>query len=186
MRGQAPGTKPTMETPTPTLPKGELDLLRILCCVAWSDGEFSPQERQLLARLVERYFLPGPGQPTGAETVEALAAEAMRPELLEVLVPGLATAEDRLLALKLAYQMMRVGPRTGEESGIQPQEKVIYRKLVESLGLSEAEIRETEWAAEQELKPAGGLRGILTSRFGWLAGAWPSDDLLETPGAPRL
>jgi hypothetical protein len=168
-----------------------MDMLRILCCVAWSDGEFSPQEKQLLGRIVERYFLPGAGDGSGAATVEALAsgamaAAAMRPELLDELVPALATVEDRQLALKLAYQMMRVGPRTGEESGIQPQEKVTYRKLVEGLGLSEAEIRETEWAAEQELKPAGGLRGILTSRFGWLAGAWPSDDLLELPGAPRL
>jgi hypothetical protein len=115
-----------------------------------------------------------------------VSAEAMRPELLDELVPALATVEDRQLALKLAYQMMRVGPRTGEESGIRPQEKVAYRKLVEGLGLSEAEIRETEWAAEQELKPAAGLRGILASRFGWLAAAWPSDDLLETPGAPWL
>jgi hypothetical protein len=180
-----------METPTAPLPKGEMDLLRILCCVAWSDGEFSPQEKQLLERVVERYFLGGAGEPSGVATVEAMtsgamAAGAMRPELLDELVPALATVEDRQLALKLAYQMMRVGPRTGEESGIQPQEKVAYRKLVEGLGLSEAEIRETEWAAEQELKPAAGLRGILASRFGWLAGAWPSDDLLETPGAPRL
>lgn len=179
-----------METPTAPLPKGEMDLLRILCCVAWSDGEFSPQERQLLGRVVERYF-PGPGEPSGAETAEAMASEAMaaaamRPELLDELVPALATLEDRQLALKLAYQMMRIGPRTGEESGIQPQEKVTYRKLVEGLGLSEAEIRETEWAAEQELKPAGGLRSILTSRFGWLADAWSSHDLLETPGASRL
>ena len=180
-----------METPTAPLPKGEMDLLRILCCVAWSDGEFSPQERQLLERLVERYFPGGDVGAAGLDTVEAMAsgamaAEAMRPELLDELVPSLTTVEDRQLALKLAYQVMRVGPRTGEESGIQPLEKVAYRKLVEGLGLSEAEIQETEWAAEQELKPAGGLRGILASRFGWLAGAWPSDDLLETPGAPRL
>lgn len=146
-----------------------LDLLRILCCVAWSDGEFSAEERELLARLVERYLVDDDGMPVPPEAVEALAERALQPEALDVLIPRLRTEEDRRLALKLGYMMIRASQQPGDESSINPLEKVAYRRLVEGLGLGEADVEEAEWAAEHDLEAGSGLRGFLSRHFGFLA-----------------
>jgi len=157
---------PSTENP----PSGNLDLLRILCCVAWSDGEFSAEERQLLAQLVERYIMADGGVPLPAEAAQVLAERALQPEELDALIPRLRSEEDRQLALKLDYMMVRVGRRPGDESSINPLEKAAYRRLVEGLGLGEADIAEAEWAAELELEAQSGLQGFLSRHFGFLAG----------------
>ncbi len=167
------------------LPAGDHDLLRILCCVAWSDGEISAEEKTLLSRLAERMLLPGVGPASAGAAVETLVSEAMAPEALDALIPRLGSDEERTLALKLAYMVIRIGQRPGDGSSINPQEKLAYRRLVEGLGLEEDQIEAAEWAAEQELAQHTSLLGVLASRFGGL-GAWPSSDLLEVPGAPRL
>jgi hypothetical protein len=169
---------------THRLPAKERDLLRILCCVAWSDGDISQQERHLLEDLVRRYFLPE-DRATATVTLEELAAEELPIEQLDAVAGRLESDEDRLLALKLAYMVIRVSRRSDDASSINPQEKVAYRRLVEHLALPEAEVREAEWAAERELNRHSGLLSLLTSRLGAL-GAWPPAELLEEPGAPRL
>ncbi len=158
-----------MAPSTDTPPAGNLDLLRILCCVAWSDGEFSEEERELLARLVERYLVADGSVPLPAEAAEVLADRTLQPEALDVLIPRLRSEEDRQLALKLAYMMIRVGRRPGDTSSINPLEKVAYRRLVEGLGLGEADITEAEWSAELDLQAQSGLRGFLAQHFGFLA-----------------
>lgn len=173
-----------MQNPSDRLPSNVGDLLRILCCVAWSDGGISPEERDLLEELVRRYLLPE-DRPAAAATLEDLAARELPLEQLDPAVARLATDEDRLLALKLAYMVIRVGRRDGDASSINRQEKVAYRRLLEGLGLAEADVREAEWAAEKELQQHGGLRSIIGTLFG-ARGAWPAAELLEKPGAPRL
>ncbi|MCP9850802.1 hypothetical protein [Cyanobium sp. Morenito 9A2] len=146
------------------------DLLRILSWVAWSDGDVSAEEKELLLQL-------------GAD--EALAVEAPGLEALEALIPRIEGEDERQLAVKLAYQLIRISRRPGDTSSINAQEKVAYRRLIDGLGLEEAQIQEAEWAAEQDLAGPTSLLGFLASRFKGL-GAWPDATLLEAPGAPRL
>jgi hypothetical protein len=136
--------------------------------VAWSDGEFSAEERELLQDLVERYLVTDGGVPLPVEAAEVPAGQSLQLEALDALIPRLRSEEDRHLALKLGYMMIRVGRRPGDESSINPMEKVAYRRLVEGLGLSEADIEEVEWAAELDLKAQNGLYGFLSSHFGFL------------------
>lgn len=171
---------------TAPLPDADLALLRILCTVAWADGDFAPEERQLLQQLVERYFLPGADVSVAGEVIGTVAAQPVESGALEVVVPRLTMEEDRELALKLAYMVIRVGRRPGDAASINLPEKQAYRRLVELLKLPEDQVREIEWAAEQELDRHRSLWDLLRSRFPWLSGRWPDDDLLETPGAPRL
>ncbi len=160
----------------------ELDLLRIVCTVAWSDGDFSEEEHQLLGRLVERYLSPPDGVGPGTDAVETIAGRAAPLELLDTLPRGLPSPEDRQLALKLAYMMVRIGRAPGDAEPINPREKKAYRRLVEALALPTPEVEATEWAAEQELgQHSGGLLALLRHRFSGLGG-WPEDGL---PGAPR-
>lgn len=126
------------------------DLLNILSCVAWSDGELSAEEKDLLVQL-------------GAD--EVAASEAHGLETLDALIPRLDSDDDRQLAVKLAYQVIRISRRPGETSSINAQEKVAYRRLIDGLGLEETQIQEAEWAAEQDLAGHTSLLGFLASRF---------------------
>jgi hypothetical protein len=164
----------------------ELDLLRIVSAVAWCDGEFSDEEQRLLAELVARYLSPADGQGPSAEAVELIASRSASLELLDCLPRQLPSAEDRQLAIKLAYMMVRISRRPGDAAAINPREKEAYRRLVEAAGIEPGEVEATEWAAEAELKTLhGGVQGLLRRAFGGL-GPWPEPSLLQQPGAPRL
>ena len=163
----------------------DLDLLRLVCAVAWCDGDFSDDERRLLSRLVARYLSPPDGTGPSPAAVDGIASQAASLELLDTLPQALQTPEDRQLAVKLAYMMVRVGRAPGDVQPINPQEKQAYRRLVDGLGLSEDELKAIEWAGEQELRAhSGGLLALLRQRFGGLE-SWSEEELREEPGAPR-
>jgi uncharacterized tellurite resistance protein B-like protein len=164
---------------------GDLDLLKLLCCVAWSDGEVSPEERRLLEVLGRRYFMTDASLPDAADAVAEMVSGAMGIEVIDTLAPRFTTHDEKQLALKLAYMVIRVGRNQGDTSFINEREKVAYRRLVDGLGLAQGEVEEAEWAAEQELKQHTNLFAVLASRFSSL-GAWPSDTLLDMPGGMHL
>jgi uncharacterized tellurite resistance protein B-like protein len=52
----------TLETgPSSSERDRQLDLLRVVCCVAWADGDVSADEKRLLEKLVAKYFPCGDG-----------------------------------------------------------------------------------------------------------------------------
>ena len=163
----------------------QLDLLQVACCIAWADGDVSAEEKRLLEQVVVRYFPSEDGSDATAEAANQLAAWTGNQALLDEVLARLTVAEDRLLALKLAYMMARVSQRPEDSAAINPQEKVVYRRLVDGLGLTEAEVKEAEWAADQELASGKGLWALLGDAFSGL-GAWPSQEMLETPGMQWL
>jgi hypothetical protein len=73
----------------------------------------------------------------------------------------------------------------GDTSAINAAERVAYRRLLEALNLTEAQVQEAEWAGRQALKDTPGLLERLNQvLFGW--GAWPSVEALELSGAHWL
>jgi len=172
--------------PAQGLGASELNLLRIVCAVGWCDGDFSDDERRLLSRLVARYLSPPDGAGPSPAAVEVIASRAASLELLDTLAQALQSPEDRQLAVKLAYMMVRVGRAPGDVQPINPHEKQAYRRLIDGLGLGEDELKASEWAGEQELRAhSGGLLALLRQRFGGV-GPWSEEELGEEPGAPRL
>jgi len=163
----------------------QLDLLQIACSVAWVDGDVSAEEKRLLEQLVARYFSSENGIDASEEAARLLAAWAVDGALLNEIMARLTVAEDRLLALKLAYMIARVSQRPEDSAPINPQEKALYRQLVEGLRLTETEVQEAEWAAEQDLSSSKGIWALLGAAFSKL-GAWPSQEMLETPGMQWL
>ena len=158
-------------TPSAALSPGQVTLLRIVCTVAWADGECSPAERELLAELVARHQLGAGPMPLGEAGLEAFLAERLPVTALADLVGQLSSSEDRELALKLSYMMVRVGRRSPGEPSINAQERVAYRSLVELLGLGEERIREIEWAAEADLPRKHGLAQLIEElTAGWREG----------------
>jgi uncharacterized tellurite resistance protein B-like protein len=177
--------EPTSSAPASSERERQLDLLRVVCCVAWADGDVSADEKRLLEKLVAKYFPCGAGSEANQEAARQLAAWTVEAAVLEEVLPRLSIREDRALAVKLSYMMAKVGQRPQDNSPINPAEKALYRQLVEALGLSESEVKEAEWAAEQELSSGKGLWAALGAAFAGL-GAWPSQEMLETPGMQWL
>jgi hypothetical protein len=165
-----PDPAPVPSSPLARLTPPQRALLSLVCWVAMVDGDFAEQERQLLETLVARTL---PEQ--AADTVHALAAEALQQPDLEALVAELATADERQLAVKLAFQMACVNQRPEDAAAINTAERRAYRRLVELLDLPEAQVSEAEWAAQQELQQQPGLLGLIRGALTGF-GAWPALD----------
>ncbi len=147
-------------------------LLRIVCTVAWADGECSTAERELLAELVARHLHGDSPNLVDEAKLEAFLAERLPVAGLDALVAQLGSSDARQLALKLSYMMVRVGRRSPAESSINAQERLAYRRLVELLGLDDVKIQEIEWAAEADLPKKEGLAQLLAE----LTAGWRSPD----------
>ena len=154
------------------LTSAQAALLRIVCTVAWADGECSTAERELLAEQVATHLYGDSPSGLGEAQLEAFLAERLPLAGLDALVAQLSGSDDRQLALKLSYMMVRVGRRSPAEPSINAQERVAYRHLVELLGLEDARIQEIEWAAEADLPKKEGVAQLLAE----LTAGWRSPD----------
>jgi hypothetical protein len=154
------------------LTSAQAALLRIVCTVAWADGECSTAERELLAEQVATHLHGDSPSGLGEAQLEAFLAERLPVAGLDALVAQLSGSDARQLALKLSYMMVRVGRRSPAEPSINAQERVAYRHLVELLGLEDTRIQEIEWAAEADLPKKEGLAQLLAE----LTAGWRSPD----------
>lgn len=156
-------------------------LLRIVCWVAWADGDFALEERDLLEKVVARLLHLDAVGTVAEATVRELAMDQIQTLDLERQVAALTSADERQLAAKLAMQMVSINQGADDAERINPSEKQAYRRLIDALALPESEVEEAEWAARQELAQRRNLLEVLSSameRFG----AWPAAQDLD----PRL
>lgn len=168
--GDAAGPHPLQQLSDP-----QRALLRIVCWVAWADGDFAEEERELLEKLVFRLLPPEVGVAEAEDAYRALVAEQLQTVEIAALVAQLQTSDERQLAVKLAVQMLAVNQRPGDDAPVNPAEKQAYRRLLEALALPDAEVAEAEWAARRELEQKRSLLEVIGMALaGW--GAWPALD----------
>ena len=166
-----------MTRPSEQLRPSQSALLRIVCWVAWADGDFAEEERQLLERIVAD-TLPEAASPiVAADATAKLVREQAGSLDLENLVRKLTSDDERQQAIKLAFQMVIANQRPEDGASVNTQEKAAYRRLVEAIGLSENAVQEAEWAARQDLGTGSSAFDLLTSGLMGL-GAWPSADMM--------
>ena len=166
--GATPGAHPLDQ-----LSAAQRALLRIVCWVAWADGDVADEEKQLLEKLVFRLLPPAVGVAEAEDAARALVAEQLQQVDLEALVAQLGDSDERQLAVKLAVQMLAVNQREGDDAPVNPAEKQAYRRLLEALQLPEGEVAEAEWAARQDLQQKRSLLDVIGMALaGW--GGWPS------------
>ena len=75
--------------PLQQLSAAQRALLRIVCWVAWADGDFAEEERELLEKLVFRLLPPEVGVAEAEDAYRALVAEELQNVDLEALVAEL-------------------------------------------------------------------------------------------------
>lgn len=172
----APSGDAASPQPLEQLSAAQRALLRIVCWVAWADGDFAEEERQLLEKLVFRLLPPEVGVAEAEDAYRALVAEQLQQVDLEALVAELQGSDERQLAVKLAVQMLAVNQRPDDDAPVNPAEKQAYRRLLAALQLPEAEVAEAEWAARRELEQKRSLLEVIGMALaGW--GAWPAMDV---------
>lgn len=160
------------------LPESHLNILRVVSAIAWADGNLTEEEANILIHEFNADLPPNPNPLLYLEetppffsslgqnaTISEQLSERITAELalneiiveykynpipLQILVDKLITEEDRCLALKLAYMVIKASPNDAGEL-ISLEEKKAYRQLVDLLNLKENLVKEIELQASQDL-----------------------------------
>ena len=154
----------------------QLDLLQVVCCVAWADGSVDDKERQVLERIVDLLS----GEEGEREEARQLSSWMQKPELMDEVIPRIRARGDGALAVKLAQMMAMASQGPGTEDLISSGERVAYRRLVDGLGLDATTVEEAEWAARQDLARGRSFWQLLGDAM-TAFGAWPSPEVLDNP-----
>lgn len=161
------------------LPESHYNILRLVSAMAWADGDLSEEESEILINQFNSDLPPNPNpllyledappffsslneNPLVAEQLsERINAESAlkkimvdykyNPIPLNDLVSKIKTQEDRCLALKLAYMIIKA---SADENGelINNEEKKAYRQLINLLNLKPDLIKEIELQANKDLE----------------------------------
>lgn len=167
------------ENPSLFLPESQLTILNIVCALAWADNDLSEEETGVLLETFKTNLPPQPelvyfneldplfgsidisSYTINEQTEIRINAEKAfkdivdnykkNPIPLSDLVSQLKTEEDRCLALKLGYMVIKA---SADDDGnlICSQEKKVYRELIELLDLDSGTIESIENRADRELE----------------------------------
>ncbi|WP_330202388.1 TerB family tellurite resistance protein [Cyanobacterium sp. Dongsha4] len=166
------------DNPSLFLPESQLLILNIVCALAWADDELSEEETEILLEKFKSNLPPEPepiyfddpdpfyntmglssfsvAEQTQARINAEIAFKDIlnrykqNPIPLSDLVSQLKTNEDRCLAAKLAYMVIKASP-DNEGNLICPDEKAVYRQLIQLLNLDPEVVQKIEQRADYEL-----------------------------------
>lgn len=146
--------------PPPSISPRQMNLLRIVASMAWSDSELAAEE---VGVMLDRF--------SGIFAADAPQQQSIRQELqdylmqnipLEELTPKLQSDAERELVLKLGYEVIQASSRTPNEERINSDEAAAYTKLVTLLGLPKETVKRIEAEAIAELNQETGIIDSLT------------------------
>lgn len=116
----------------PTVTPEQMNLIRIAASMAWADGSFAPEQKQvILQRLSEQFTNDSQHQE---QLKEELANYLGSNVPIDQLTAGLTTAEEKEMALKLSYEVIR-------SNGVNELENIVYQQLIDLLALPEATVQ---------------------------------------------
>jgi uncharacterized membrane protein YebE (DUF533 family) len=141
----------------------ERNVLRIVCSMAWADGQLAPEELEQIFTEVSRLFADSEAEQQ--QLRYELQSSLSDNQALDQLVAQIHTEEDRELALKLGYMVIRSSRRQPEEAWINPAEKVAYRRLVELLALPDETVTKIETLTDAELDQENDLMHTIAARL---------------------
>lgn len=122
-----------VQTPSPSISPRQMNLLRIVASMAWSDGNLSQQEVEIMLDRFGRIFAPDDAQHD--RLCSELRDYLMQNIPLSELTPKLHDDSERELVLRLGYEVIRSSARNSAEELINPEEEAAFQNLVQLLGL---------------------------------------------------
>ncbi len=141
----------TLQTPPPpSITPRQMNLLRIVASMAWSDGHLAEEEVDVMLTRFSRLFSKDTAQQ--AAMSRELREYMVQNIPLDESIPKLKSDEERELVLWLGYEVIQSSSRTPDEPKINLEEAAAYQRLVQLLGLPEQTVKrvETEFATAPE------------------------------------
>jgi hypothetical protein len=137
--------------PPPSITPRQMNLLRIVASMAWSDGELATEEVNLMLDRFCRLF---------ADVEQEYLQQELRDYImqnipLDELIHQLESQEERELVLQLGYEVIASSARTPDEPNINADEAVAYQKLVQLLDLPEDTVKRIEAEASTAPRSEG-------------------------------
>ncbi|NJN73510.1 MAG: urea ABC transporter ATP-binding protein UrtD [Limnothrix sp. RL_2_0] len=110
----------------PTVTPEQMNLIRLAASMAWADGSFAPEQKAvILTRLSEQFTNDSQHQE---QLKEELANYLGSNVPLDQLTAGLTTPEEKEMALRLSYEVIR-------SNGVNELENIVYQQLLDLLAL---------------------------------------------------
>ncbi|MEB3342719.1 TerB family tellurite resistance protein [Okeania sp.] len=134
--------------PPPSINPRQMNLLRIVAYMAWSDGQLAQEEVDLMLNSFSSLFATGDSQK---QLQEELRDYLMQNIPLEESIPKLESQQEKELVLKLGYEVIACSARTPDEPNINEEEEVAYQKLKQLLNLPKDIVERIEAEANTEL-----------------------------------
>lgn len=148
--------------PPPSITPRQMNLLRVVTAMAWSDGELAEEEVDLMLERFSQLFAGNREQQEKLK--EELRDYMMQNIPLEELIPKLERQEARELVLHLGYEVISTSARTPEEPSINAEEEEAYQKLVNLLNLPPDVVERVEAEAKKGVDSDEGLVDKLTNK----------------------
>jgi len=131
-----------MEPLPPAITPFQMDILRVVTAMAWSDGELEPDEITVMLEQFAQLFATN--DEDRRSLVQELRAYLDQNLPLDECLKRLRRQEDKQLVLRLSYQVIQASRRTPDEPMINLDEAVAYQKLVKLLDLPAANVEAIE------------------------------------------
>ncbi|MDX2097960.1 MAG: TerB family tellurite resistance protein [Leptolyngbyaceae cyanobacterium bins.59] len=128
--------------PPPSISPRQMNLLRIVSAMAWSDGHLASEEVDLMLDRFSHLFSNEAEQQRSLQ--QDLREYLMQNLPLEQLISRLETPEERELVLRLGYEVICSSRRTPDEPVVNTDEEAAYQKLVQLLQLPTEVINRVE------------------------------------------
>lgn len=139
---------PMQPPPPPSITPRQMNLLRIVAAMAWSDGHLASEEVDVMLDKFSSLFSQDAAQQHSLQ--QELKDYLTQNIPLEELVPKLESPEERELVLQLGYEVIQSSSRTPEEAKINVEEAAAYQKLTSLLDLPPETIERLEAQAIKE------------------------------------
>lgn len=140
--------------PPPSITPHQMNLLRIAASMAWSDGNLSEEEVEVMLDRFSSIFAATASQP---DLRQELRDYLMQNIPLGELTSSLQGDGERELVLRLGYEVIASSGRTPTEEKINVEEAAAYQNLVGLLGLPPEAVRRVEGEAIDELDHSQGM-----------------------------
>ncbi len=146
--------------PPPSITPGQMNLLRIVAHMAWSDGQLATEEVDLMLNRFSSLFAKGEQQQQ--QLKEELSGYLMQNIPLEKELINTLDLAEKQLALRLGYEVIACSARTPDEPNINEEEKAAYQNLKELLELPGNLAELIEGQVNDELKQQEGIIDMMT------------------------
>ena len=153
--------------PRPAIAPRQMTLLRIAAAMAWADGNLAEEEVSVMLDKLSAVFAKDDAHRLTLR--KDLRAYLVQNIPLEELVPRVKDPAEQELVLRLGYEVIASSALSPTEDMVNEEESKAYCKLVQLLGLPDAEVKRIEGEVRDQSKTEDDIVGKLVATLSGFA-----------------